>query len=108
MAQLNKRPLTVDIDVKLHVDIDVAYQALNIIDIWLDENPLRKIEVEQLEDGTWCNNLIPGSDEWGVLEEETTPKAAAPSDSVNIDKIGESIESILKRERGSRKETFTL
>lgn len=55
--------LDIDVNVKMHVDTDTAYNALNIIDIWLAENPGRKIETKQFEDGTWCNNLIPSKDE---------------------------------------------
>ena len=63
MTVINKKAISVDVDVKFHVETDTALQALNIIDIWLAENPDRKIEIEQFEDGTWCNNLIPAPDE---------------------------------------------
>lgn len=69
MAVINKRELTIDVDVKFHVETDTAFHALTIIDIWLAENPKRKIETVQFSDGTWCNNLIPAPDEIGTEAE---------------------------------------
>lgn len=54
-----KREITVDVKVKMHVDEDTAQNALNIIEIWLEENADRRIEAEQLTDGSWIMNLIP-------------------------------------------------
>lgn len=48
----------ITVNVKLHVDTDTAMQALNIINIWLSEDPRRQIEIEQFDDGTWRNSLI--------------------------------------------------
>ncbi len=54
-----KNEITVDVKVKMHVDEDTAQNALNIIEIWLEENADRRIEAEQLTDGSWIMNLIP-------------------------------------------------
>ena len=69
MAFAIKRKISVDVDVKFHIETDTAFQALNIIDIWLAENPKRKIETMQFSDGTWCNTLIPAPDETGTEAE---------------------------------------
>ena len=53
MAAVTKTPITVEVDVKLHVDTDTAYGAAKIIEIWLNENPEREIEAEQGFDGKW-------------------------------------------------------
>ncbi len=66
----NRTSLDIDVNVKLRVDTDTAYQALNIIDIWLDENPRRQIEVKQIEDGTWINNLITAPEDDGLQESQ--------------------------------------
>lgn len=78
MAIINKKAISIDVDVKFHVETDTAYQALNIIDIWLAENPGRKIEIEQFEDGTWCNNLI-------SAPEETAAAKATAENNIDID-----------------------
>ena len=70
MAIINKGVVTIDVDVKMHVDIDTALKALNIIDIWLDENPERQIEAAQCSDGKWIMNLIPEAKESSYSEEE--------------------------------------
>lgn len=51
-------PLEIDVDIKFHVEDGIAYSALNIIDMWLSENPKRQIETEQFDDGSWVLNLI--------------------------------------------------
>lgn len=72
MATINKSAITVDVDVKMHIDTDTAYKALTIIDIWLGENPGRRLEARQSTDGTWITNLFSADDECGIQKEGST------------------------------------
>jgi hypothetical protein len=60
MAVINRKTLTIDANVKFHVDTDVAYDALTVVKIWLNEDSDRKLEAEQLDDGTWILHLFEG------------------------------------------------
>lgn len=57
-----KNELLIDVDVKMHVDTKVARQAMDIVDIWLNEDGRRSLRGMCLNDGSYHTELVMNED----------------------------------------------